>query len=192
LAAANVALAGEVTQLAEFAPKFSVLIRESKAAGARLSTRLRAVVTPKPHKIRGTKKQVAAAQAAFKAKALAAADQQAAAVDDYDAEIAVIRQRMARLIPPPVLRPALRTQVETLEATKKAGSALAQELRKADRSRVASYGRRFTIAARAASSVKAQRAQIAAIKAYNRRVRAIGAIQAKVQTELARLQRTAD
>jgi hypothetical protein len=168
------------------------LIRQSKAAGARLSTRLRAVTTPKPHTLRGTKKQVAAAQEAFKAKALAAAEQQAAAVDDYDAEIAVIRQRMTKLIPPPVLRPALRTQVDTLEATKNAGSALAQELRKADRSRVAIYGRRFTIAARAASSVSAQRAQIAAIKAYNRRVRAIGAIQARVQTELAHLQRTAD
>jgi hypothetical protein len=192
LAAANVALAGEVAQLATFGPRFNALLRQSKAAGARLSTRLQAVVPPTPHTIRGSKAQVAAAQAAFQAKALAAAEQQASVVDDYDAEIAVIRRRMTRLAPPPVMRPALQTQLSTLDATKNAGSRLAQELRKTDRSRVATYGRRFTIAARAATSESAQRSQIAAVKAYNRRVRAIGAIQAKVQTELARLQRTAD
>jgi hypothetical protein len=192
LAAANVTLAGEVARLATFAPKFNALLRESKAAGTRLSAGLRAVTPPTPHTIRGSKKQVAAEQAAFQAKALAAAAEQASVVDRYDAEIAAIRRRMAKLVAPPVMRPALRTELSTLEATKNAGLDLAQELRKTDRSRVATYGRRFTVAARAASSESAQRAQIAAIKAYNQRVRAIGSIQTRIQAEVGRLQRTAD
>jgi hypothetical protein len=49
-------------------------------------------------------------------------------------------------------------------------------------------GRRFTIAARTAGSVDAQKAQIEAVKAYNRRVRAIGTMQGRISRELSRLQ----
>jgi len=59
---------------------------------------------------------------------------------------------------------------------------------KKNRSQVAVLGRKFTLAARIAGSVSAQKAQIAAIKAYNRRVRAIGTLQGDIQRELARLQ----
>jgi hypothetical protein len=62
------------------------------------------------------------------------------------------------------------------------------ELRKAKRSQVAVLGRKFTLAARLAGSVTAQKAQITAIRAYNARVRAVETLQGKIQQELARLQ----
>jgi hypothetical protein len=44
------------------------------------------------------------------------------------------------------------------------------------------------LAARTAGSVSAQKAQIAAITAYNRRVRGIGTLQGDIRQELVRLQ----
>jgi len=76
----------------------------------------------------------------------------------------------------------------TLEASRSAGAALSTELRKKDRSRVAVVGRKFTLAARIAGSISSQKAQIAAIKAYNRRVRAIGTLQGDIRQELVHLQ----
>ena len=84
--------------------------------------------------------------------------------------------------------PAYRTQLKTFDASRIAGSALAKELRKQDRSHVAVFGRRFTLAARTAGAVSAQKAEIAAIKAYNRRVRSIGTLQGEIRQELLRLQ----
>jgi hypothetical protein len=86
------------------------------------------------------------------------------------------------------MRPANNGQIRTLEASRVAGAALSAELRKANRSRVPVLGRRFTLAARIAGSVSTQRAQIAAIKAYNRRVRGIGTLQGEIRQELAHVQ----
>jgi len=188
LTSSEVSTAHEVGQLGAFASRYSALLNEAKKDGAELSVALAAVKPPKAHKIRGTKKQVQRAQAKFTAAASAAAAQQADAVDAYDAKIAAVQRRLRKLNPPPVMSPAYRAQMQTLQASRAAGSALAQELRKKNRSRVAVFGRRFTLAARSAGSVNAQKAQIAAIKAYNDRVRAIGTLQGDVQQELARLQ----
>jgi hypothetical protein len=190
LAAAQVALAGEVARLAVFSPKFIALLRSASAAGTDLSKALGAVTPPSAHTIRGTKKQVAAAQAKFRTEAAQAASAQAGAIDAYDAKIANLSRRLARLDPPQVMRPAYSTQLRTLSATRKAGAALAQELRKTTRPQVAVFGRRFSIAARSATSVSAQKAEISSVKAYNKRVRAIGSMQAAIQGELARLQTT--
>ncbi len=188
LTGTEVSTAHEVGQLSAFAPRYSALLKWARTAGVELSHALAAVKPPKAHRIRGTKKQVRKAQAKFAAAALAAAAQQADAVDAYDAKIAAVVRGLRKLDPPPVMRPAYRTQLQTLEASRTAGSALAQELRKKKRSRVAVFGRRFTLAARIAGSVSAQKAQIAAIKAYNHRVRSIGTVQGDIQQELARLQ----
>ena len=188
LTGSEVSTAHEVRQLAAFAPGYSALLKQAKTAGVDLSRALAAVKPPQTHKIRGTKKQVQKAQAKFAAAAAAAAAQQADAVDAYDSRIARVQRGLRKLDPPPVMIPAYRTQVQTLEASRTAGSALAQELRKKNRSRVAVFGRKFTLAARIAGSVSAQKAQIAAIKAYNHRVRAIGTLQGDIQQELARLQ----
>ena len=188
LAAAEVSLADEVGRLAVFSPKFIALLRSASAAGKDLSAALGAVTPPSAHTIRGTKKQVAAAQAKFRTEAAKAAAAQADAIDAYDAKIAILARKLARLDPPEVMVPAFSTQRRTLAATQKAGAALAQELRKKTRPQVAVFGRRFSIAARSATSVSAQKAQISSVKAYNKRVRAIGGMQAAIQGELARLQ----
>lgn len=189
LARAQVALADEVTRLSTFVPAFAALTRKVGAAGKQLSHRLTAVHPPKAHKIRGTKKQVAAAQAKFKAEAAQAAALQADAIEAYDAKLVPVLSKLRALRAPGVMRPGLQAQIRALEASRRAGAALAAELRKANRSNVAVLGRRFTIASRSATTTAAQKTQIASIKAYNRRVRAIGAMQASIQSELSRLQR---
>ena len=188
LTGAEVGVAHEVTLLSRFSGPYAALLHRAKAAGTVLSHSLAAVKPPVPHKIRGTRKQVKAAQAAFNAAASAAAAQQADAVDVYDARVGNIERALRKLDPPPVLTPSFRTQLQTLSASRTAGAALSKELRKKDRSHVAVVGRKFTLAARIAGSISAQKAQIAAIKAYNRRVRAIGTLQGDIRQELARLQ----
>jgi hypothetical protein len=189
LVSAEVATAHEVGQLAVFTPRYSAALRESRQASARLAKALNAITPPKPHQIKGTKAQVAKAQAAFSGASAQAAVLQAEAIETYGTSIAAVERRLRSLEPPAVLRPAYQAQLRTLRASQKAGAALAEELRKSDRSRVAVLGRRFTIAARIAGSVDVQKAQIAAVKAYNRRVRAIGTMQGRISQELARLQR---
>jgi hypothetical protein len=188
LTGTEVSMAHEVGRLAAFAPQYSAVLKRAKAAGTELSHALAAVKPPTAHKIRGTRKQVQKAQAAFAAAAVAAAVQQADAVDAYAVRIAAVLTRLKKLRPPPVTTPAYRIQLQTLEASRRSALTLALELRKQNRSHVAALGRKFTLAARLSGSVSAQRAQIAAVKAYNGRVRGIGTLQGKIQQELARLQ----
>jgi hypothetical protein len=188
LAADETALAGEVAALATFAPQFGSLLAKAAAAGTRLERALAAVESPTAHPVRGTKKAVAAAQARFKAAAGAAAAAQAQAIEDYADALGRIAGRIRALHPPPVLEPAYRTQLKTFTATRQAGDALAGELRSQDRTEVSRLGRTFMVAARSAGTVGAQRAQIAAIREYNRRVRALGKLRAQIRDELARVQ----
>jgi hypothetical protein len=183
--------AHEVAQLATFSPKFAVLLKEVRTAGSDLARALAAVKPPQSHQLHGTKKQVKAAQAQFAAAAAKAAGLQADAVDVYDAKLARIERDLRQLDPAPVVMPDYRTQLKTLEASRTAGAALAGELRKTNRSGVAVFSRKFTLAARLAGSTGAQKAQIAAIKAYNKRVREIGALQAAIKLELVHLQQEA-
>lgn len=191
LVQAEVDVAGEVNRLAVFAPRYAALLRQSATAAATLSRALKAIKQPQARQIKGTKTQVAAAHAAFNAAAARAAAQEADAVEAYDAAIWSVRRRLQKLEPPEVMRPTYHVQLSMLAASAAAGSALARELRKDVRSGLPVLGRRFTEASRVAAAVSAQKAEIAAIKAYNRRVRAIGTLQGRIQAELARLQRTA-
>jgi hypothetical protein len=191
LTGAEVSTAHEVGQLAIFSPRYAVILRRVKTAGLELSRAFAAVKTPQAHKLHGTKAQVKQAQAKFAAAAAVAAAQQADAVDAYGAKVARVQRDLRKLDPPPVLSPAYRSQAQALEASLSAGSALARELRKPNRSRVALFGRRFALAARIAGGVGAQKAQIAAVKAYNHRVRGIGTLQGDIKRELARLQQVA-
>lgn len=188
LLGAEAATAHEISGLEHFAPEYAHALARAKRAGTALSAALAAVSTPQSHVLRGTKRQVERAQAAFTKAAGAAATEQADAVDAYDRSVARVEQSLRRITPPTVMRPAYLSQVRTLRASRLAGAALADELRKSDRSQVAVYGRRFTLAAREAGSLGAQEAQIAAVKAYNRRVNRIGSLEGRIQLELQRLQ----
>jgi hypothetical protein len=188
LARAEVQVSAEIAALAAFEPKFAATLRQATAAGNRLSAALAVAAPPKTHKLRGTKKQIAAAQKAFRDATNLAASQQADAVDAYNAQLGRVEQSLARLHPPAVMRPAFTTERRTFAATRRAATNLARTLRGKDRSQVTIVGRRFSIAARGALTVSAQKLQLAAVRAYNARVRGIGAIQARIQAEVTRLQ----
>jgi hypothetical protein len=179
----------EVQALARFAPRYVTTLGGMHAANLRLDSRLKKIKVPTPRVLRGTKKAVARAQRVFRAKAQQAAVAQAAAVDEYDSSVAHVLSGLVRLHPPPALAPEFRAQVAALHEVTAAGAILANRLRSARRGDIAALSRRFSLASRAAATLAVQRAQIAAIRAYNTRARQVGAAAGAVQAELARLQR---
>ena len=190
LIGAEVAATHEVDEIARFLPPFAAAGAASKRAAAALARGVAAATPPTPRPIRGTAAQIAQAKAAYAAVLAKSALAQAAAVDAYDAALAAVLQRLRPLRPPAMLAPAYGAQVRTFEATRAAGAALARELRTKNRTRAPLLSRRLAQAERIAAGVTAQRAQIAAIKAYNARIRAIGGLQTDIQHELSRIQAT--
>ena len=182
------AVTREVQRLAAFAPHYSAVLRSAHAASAQLGLALHAVKIPTPHVLRGTKRQILAAQSQYTAESNAAAAAQADAIDAYDRTITLVVGRLRKLQPPASLVPTYRAQLRSLRDAAAAGTRLANELRKPDRARVPALGRRFTIASREAGTLVVQRREIAAIRAYNARARAISSSSADVERELARLQ----
>jgi hypothetical protein len=190
LVAQEQAVAREVDELTRFLPRFNAAVAGSRKANARLALALAGVRPPKAHAVRGTPKQIAQARAAYAAAASSAALAQAHAVSAYLGALALVVRRLRTLAPPPVMAPAYRAQLATLEATETAGGVLVRELHKKNRSRVPLLSRRLSAAARIVGSVASQREEIAAVKAYDSRVRAVGALQQQVQAEVSRLGRT--
>jgi hypothetical protein len=190
LVAQQAAITREVQRWAAFTPRYAVVLQAAHTASAQLGLALGAVKIPKPHELRGTKKQILAAQARYKADSSAAAGAQADAIDTYDRAIAAVVDRLRNLQPPASLTPTYRAQLHGLQDAATAGSRLAEQLRTPNRANVPALGRRFTLASREASTVAAQRAEIAAIRAYNKGARAIATSSTAVQQELARLQST--
>jgi hypothetical protein len=183
------AVAIEISGLAEFMPRFQRLIAVAGVDNAVLTRRLKAVPSPKAKTVRGTAKQVAAARAAYATALRGTAKAQAAAVDQYDAALAVTLAQLRRLHPPPVIAPAFNAELSTLEATTTAGAALAKALRDPASKNTQMIGRRFTEASRLSGTIAAQKAEIAAVKAYDARVRSIARIEERIKLEVARLQR---
>ena len=181
-------VATEIVSLARFTPRFNQLLAVTAAANAQLSKSLSAAKPPIPHAVTGTTKQIKAARAAYDAEARRALAEQADAIDRYDLVVAVTLRGLAALDPPPVMAPAYDAQVQTLGATRKAGAALAGELRK-NRRDVPELSRRFTEASRLSGSLAVQRAEIAAVKSYDGRVHEVTALARRISKEMARLQR---
>jgi hypothetical protein len=178
----------EIDALVRFAPRFDLAVTDLRNAARVLSRRLAAARAPTPHTLHGTPQQVKQAQASFAAAATAAAAAQADAVTAYDTAVTGIIGRLRRMSPPPAFAPAYRAQLASLRAAYRAGGRLAAELRLPNRSRVSALSRAFEVASRISQTVAAQRAEIAAVKAYDGRVRAVGTAAAAVRTELTRLQ----
>jgi hypothetical protein len=181
------AAAREVAQLGRFLPRFDTVVSGSRLANAQLARALAATKSPTPPVARGTPKKIAEARAEYAAAANRAAASQADAIDTYDRLLAHVISRLRALVPPPVMTPTYQTQMHALEATRAAGGALSQELRKQNRSRVPLLSRGLSVAARIAASIASQRAEIDAIKAYDARVQAVNAQQQRVQAEVSRL-----
>lgn len=180
----------EVDLLARFSPRFSALLGRLQHAASTLGRKLAAIQPPTPHTIRGTKTQIAQAQAGFASASARAAAAQADAVTAYDGVVSSVLEAMRELSAPPVLAPALRSEVNGLVATNDAGKRLAATLRQSKRSDVSTLARAFTVATRSSQTLAAQRTEVAAVKAYNARVRSLGADAVAVQREIARLQQT--
>jgi hypothetical protein len=183
------AIAVEIQQVAAFMPRFRVLIGDASVARIALVRGLAAAPPVKAHAVHGTPKKIAAARAAYAAAATKAQAQQADAIDAYDNALAATIRDLRKLQPPPVIAPAYRAELLTLSATRMAGADLSAELRKPHSSRVPLLGRRFTEASRISGSVGAQRAEIAAIKSYNARVRGIRTLAGRIRVEEANLQK---
>ena len=187
LLAQETAVAEQVSRLATFTPRFHAVTAQTHVLSAELSKALAAAPQPTPHKITGTKAQIAAAQAAFVKQAAAAASEQADAVDLYDAALGRLLVQLRKIVPPQAMSPAYRAQAATLRATQAAGAKLAAGLRAPNRSNIAVLSRNFALAARTAGSVSSQREEVAAVKAYDAAVRHIGTLELAVQKETARL-----
>jgi len=187
LTAAETELAHELTTLAVFLPAYVAGLRPLGPANARLKTSLAAITAPKPKPV--PKKELKAARAAYTQAVDAAAAAQAAALGTYLVSVATVQANLRRLRPPPALAPAFRTQVSTLARVSASGTALVAALRAKRFKQVAPLDRDFRAAAAASSSLSAQRAQIAAVKAYNARVRAVGSLAQQVDGERARIQK---
>lgn len=180
----------EVALFAAFVPKFKAELATVRTASTKLGATLATIHPPAPHTLKGTKKQIAAAQRSFAKAAAAAAATQADAIDAYDNALTVALRQLRGLTPPPALAPSYRTQGFTLATTRKAGARLSAGLRSSLRSNIAALGRAFTLASRRSQATSAQRLEIAAIRAYNARVRGLGKDASAVQSEVVRLQRT--
>lgn len=188
LADAEAGIAHEVRGLATFMPMLSADLSASRSAAAALQKALAAVPRPQAKSVRGSAKKIARAKADYAAKADAAAAAQADALTMYEAKVTHVIERLRSLRPPAVMRPTYDAQLRALVATRAAVAHLAAELRKRDRSRVPQLNRRIQVAARLAASINAQRAQIAAIKLYNARVKSTESLQVEIRSEFLRVQ----
>jgi hypothetical protein len=189
LVAAEIGLAGEIERLAVFLPGFQAVLTNVGPANSRLAASLSAAPTPKPKTVRGTRQQILAAQADYKHQFAQAAAVQAAAIEAYRADLVPLIRRLRRLDPPAVLEPSLRSEVAMLSRLRSTAESLAEALRTGRYSEIPTLNRSFTVASRTSQTVSAQKAQIAAIRRYNDRIRALNALTAGIQREQSRLER---
>jgi hypothetical protein len=189
LVAQQASLTREVRQLARFTPRFSIFLDRLRTTSARFDSAMRSIPKPTLKKVRGTKAQAAAAAREYRAQQDAAAAAQARAIDTYVASVTGLLTGLRTLTAPLVVAPAYDAEVHALHDVAVAGGRLSAELRTANRVHAADRIRTFTLAGREAGTLAVQRAQIAAIRAYNRRSRAVGTSSSAVQAELTRLSR---
>jgi hypothetical protein len=190
LVSAEVGLSHEVVQLAVFLPAFDDALRPLGPASVQLGQALAHAKAPAPRLVRGTKKQIAAARAKYAAAVRRAERAQADAIEQYANEIRVVQGNLSKLHPPPAVKPTFASERVTLARVRATGGALAKALRLGQSKRVATLDLRYRAAAQSGASLAAQRAEIAAVKSYDRRVRAVASMALRVQRELVRLDRT--
>ncbi len=166
----EVGLTHEIVQLSAFVPRYQAALKPLAQADSALKTQLAA-----------SAKGVAATKALNGQKA----DELDSYARTLDAAIAAIKP----LEPPPVWRPVYTTELGALSELRTSASALADAIRKNQANAVPTLLQRFDAAAVAGQSTAAQRRQIAAVKAYDARIRKIATLARDVEQERARLQR---
>jgi hypothetical protein len=163
LAGREATLAGEVEQLARFIPQFNAALGSIGPAGQALKTAL-------------------SAQGDVPGKTLA--------LEHYGDAVGVVLQRLRPLDPPPSSQPVFAAQVSTLRRVRAAVVELVAALREQRAKDIAPLLRRFDVAAVSNQTTAVQKAQIAAVKGYNARIRAFDDLAVAISRERARLQRT--
>ncbi|HEY5057559.1 MAG TPA: hypothetical protein VII51_00965 [Gaiellaceae bacterium] len=181
-------LAHELTMLVVFLPRFSAALQPLGSADKDLQAALSAIKVPTPTSV--PTKKLKASRAAYQKAVAAAATGQAAALEAYIGAVAKVETRLRELRPPPAMAPAYQTQVLTLSRVVVSGKALVAALNAKKFAQVAALDRRFQLAATTSTSLTAQRAQIAAVKTYDARVRATQRLALKVDGARAQLQKT--
>jgi hypothetical protein len=154
-------LARELAALATFGPAYQAALTPLGPSGVRLEAALTAKNTPAA---------------------------KAAALDLYAVSTSAALRRLEVLDPPRVSTPAYRTQIYALQGVHAAALALGRALREKNAGAIPALLRRFELAARSNQTLGAQKMQIAAVRAYNKRVRSLDDIAIRIHRERARLQ----
>jgi hypothetical protein len=156
-------VAHEVVLLAQFSPRFTAALSPLAPASRKL-------------------------QAAF--KGAKKAKTQAKALDAYAVDLAGVLVKLSSVEAPPAFLPTLESQKATLERVRATAIELADGLRKNRRAVLPTLIQRFTNAGLGGQGLAAQRARIAAIKAYNRRIADLAALARQVDNERVRLDKS--
>ncbi len=151
LADRQIALAREVAGLQVFVPRFSAVLKGLAPATRRLQAVLAAP---------GVSGTYAAVAVAYELKA--------AALQRFAATASSTAKALRAIHPPAVWAPAYKTQLASLEGMSSGATHLAQALQTGQTGSFASLMLAFDRAATLSQTVAAQRAQIDAIKAYDR------------------------
>ncbi len=152
-------LAHEFAQLARYSPAAGTVLARAAAAGRQVRAGLRASKSP---------------------------TRQAAALEAYATALDSVRRSLGRLDPPPVVAPEHRTQIEQYTRIAASARGLAASLHSGKG--IAPQLRRLEAAIASGSSLRAQKARIAGVRAFNRRIVQVRAVAGKAQRERTRLQ----
>lgn len=153
-------LAGEIESLATFVPAFARAVTPLTPASTDLRTAL-AAKTPDVAKV--------------------------VALRAYAARLGTVVERLEQLRAPPATKPTLVAQATTLEHVRSAAVALADALEAKQTAKVPALLHRLDVASVGNRTLVAQRAEIAAIKAYNARIRSLTALATAIGKERLRL-----
>jgi hypothetical protein len=165
----EVGLTNELRQLSTFVPSFDAALRPLAAANTNLKQELSQT-----------------AKGASAAKALDAAKAQA--LETYASTVSGVIVKLRVLQPPAVWKPAYTGQLATLVQLRSTSAALGKAIAAGNAAAVPKLLRAFDAAALVDQSAAAQRAQIAAVNGYDRRVKAVNTIGRKIERERNRLQ----
>lgn len=166
----EVALTHEVAQLATFVPSFEAALKPLAPVETSLKTELSRTV-----------KGAAATKVLDK--------QKSAALETYATTVAAAIVTMQGLDPPQVWKPGYDAQLSSLAKLEDSARALAAAIRAKRLADVPKLLQRFDAAAVADQSTAVQKQQIAAVTAYNNRIKGVAVLNRKIQTERARLAR---
>jgi hypothetical protein len=163
-------MTSELSRLVAFLPRFTSILSSLSPATGKLQSALR-VTTPLGFGAAGVSAELAA---------------KANALTKYQFALYHVVKLLERLSPPALSRPQFVTQIKTLEAMQSSAGRLAHALG-TGQSNVAPLLHAFDKAAAGNQSVAAQRAQIAAIKAYDARAAKLSKLAQQAEIERTRL-----